>query len=186
MNHKTFADTFQMDRKKLLFYFAKADEILADMGESLDLYISGGANMCLYLNSRDSTRDIDTLPSDERLLLELAVKMQSLFNLPNGWLNPSGTLFITDNMVDEAILGLSFNNLKVYFLSHQAMLVLKVLAARKEKGKYDLQDAAVLINKLDISTVDEIEDLINKYKPEWNNAFVLAFAKEALSIKESF
>ena len=180
MNHKNFADAFQMDRKQLLFYFAKADEILADMGKVLDIYVSGGANMCLYVNSRESTHDIDALPSDEHLLRELAKKMQAMFDLPGGWLNPSGTIFITKQMVSESILGLSFTNLKVYFLSYQAMLVLKVVAARKEAGLHDLQDAAALIKKLNIKTVEEIDDLINKYKPDWNNAFVLAFAKEAL------
>lgn len=182
MRYKDFADTFQMDRKKILFYFAKADEILRDMGKDLILYVSGGANMCLYVSGRDSTHDIDTVPSDEALLRELAIKMQALFNLPNGWLNPSGTIFVTGQMTDEAVLGLDFNNLKVYFLTHHAMLVLKVLSGRREPGKHDLHDTAVLIRKLGIKSVAEIDDLINKYKPDWNNAFVLAFANEALAL----
>ena len=46
----------------------------------------------------------------------LSEKMQKLFSLPNGWLNPSGRIFITDDMRKEAVLGLNFNNLKVHFL----------------------------------------------------------------------
>ncbi|MCL1878340.1 MAG: hypothetical protein FWF80_05745 [Defluviitaleaceae bacterium] len=180
--YKDIANTFDMDRKRLLFYLSKADEFLAETGEVLTIYVSGGANMCLYVGSRTSTRDIDTVPSDEVLLKKLAKHLQALFDLPRSWLNPSGTLFVTDKMIREAVLGLDFNNLKVHFLSFRAMLVLKVLAARKEPGKHDLEDAIVLIRKLGIKSVAEIDALVNEYKPDWNNPFVLAFAEEALRL----
>ena len=182
MIYKEVADTFSMDRRRLLFYLAKADEVLGEMGESLTIYVCGGANMCLYVGSRDSTSDIDTAPSDEEILRKLANRMQLLFNLPGNWLNPSGTIFVTGKMIDESVLGLNLNNLKVYFLSHKSMLVLKVLAARHEMDSHDLHDTIALLKKLEIKHLSVINDLINEYKPAWNNPFVLSFAREALEL----
>jgi hypothetical protein len=171
-----------MDKSRLLFLLAKADEILGEMNEHLIVYISGGANMCLYVGSRASTHDIDAFPSDEKLLRSVSERMQALFQLPQGWFNPSGTLFVTEAMMKQATLGLDFNNLKVYFLAFDAMLVLKLLASRPEHEAFDLQDSIVLIQKLGIKNIDEIDALINKYKPSWNNAFVMSFAKKALEL----
>ena len=182
MRYIDVADAFSMDRRHLLFYLAKADELLAEMGERLTVYVNGGANMCLYVGSRDSTRDIDTTPSNEALLRKLAEKMQALFSLPRNWLNPSGSIFVTDKMMAESVLGLDFPCLKVYFLSFRCMLVLKVLAARTEMDKHDLQDTIALLWKLEIKTLAEVGALIDEYKPAWNNPFVLSFAKEALEL----
>ena len=182
MSYKEMADTFSMDRRRLLFYLAKADEVLGEMNASLSIYVCGGANMCLYVGSRDSTSDIDTTPSDENVLRILANRMQQLFNLPSNWLNPSGTIFVTGKMIEESVLGLNLNNLKVFFLSHKSMLVLKVLAARHEMDSHDLHDTIALLKKLEIKKLSDINDLINEYKPAWNNPFVLSFAKEALEL----
>ena len=182
MIHKEVADTFRMDKKQLLFYFTKADEVLRDMGEVLDLYVSGGANMCFYVGSRDSTHDIDTAPSDENILRELSQKMQKLFPLPSTWLNPSGQIFITNEMKTEAELGLSFNSLKVFFLSYRAMLVLKVLSGRTGKEFHDLEDTVVLMEKLHINTLNQVDNLVMHYKPEWNNPLVMSFAENALKL----
>ena len=62
------------------------------------------------------------------------------------------------------------------------MLVLKVLAARHEMDSHDLHDTIVLLKKLEIKELSVINDLVNKYKPAWNNPFVLSFAKEALEL----
>ena len=182
MNYKDMADTFSLDRRRILFYLAKADELLAEMGEELTVYVSGGANMCLYVGSRDSTSDIDTTPSNEALLRKLAGKMQTMFSLPNNWLNPSGTIFVTERMMTESVLGLDFPNLKVYFLSFKCMLVLKVLAARSEMDKHDMQDTIALLIKLKIKSLAEVSALVDEYKPAWNNQFVMSFAKEALEL----
>jgi len=182
MKYGEVADTFMMDRQQFLFYFTKMDELLREKGQELKIYVSGGANMCLFVQSRDKSHDIDAVPSDEDLLREISEKMAKLFSLPKSWINPSATIFVTGKMLDEAVLGLNYPNLKVYFLAFRAMLVLKVLSSRrKEDGFPDMEDSVALIKKLGITAIKEIDDLINEYKPDWNNAFVLEFAKEALS-----
>ena len=174
------ADAFKMDRRKLLFYFAKADEVLRDKNQHLTIYVSGGANMCLYVNTRESTHDIDTYPSDEDILRELSETMQRLFELPSGWLNPSGTLFITKKMRDEAVQGMNFNNLKVFFLSFESMLVLKVLSGRTDDKFFDMKDTINLLKKLNIKTLKEVDKLIEQYKPDWNNMLVMKFSEDCL------
>jgi hypothetical protein len=170
MIHKDVASTFLMDKKQMLFYFTKADEVLREMDKHLDLYVCGGANMSFYAGSRDSTHDIDTAPSDENILRELSNKMQSLFPLPNTWLNPSGQIFITQKMKDESILGLEFNNLKVFFLSFTSMLVLKVLSGRMGEEFHDLNDTIFLLQKLKITSLPEVDRLVMSYKPDTTNA----------------
>jgi hypothetical protein len=184
MNYQDVMATFRMSRKNILFYFTEMDAILRETGDALKLWVCGGANMCLYVKVRESTHDIDTYPSDEGLLWAVVEKMRQKYNLPNGWLNPSGTIFVTEQMRDEAVLGLDFPNLKVYFLAYEAMLVLKVLAGRG--GDFpDLNDAAALIKKLGITDIAAVDALIKKYNPTWNNAFVLKFAGEALMLSKN-
>jgi hypothetical protein len=180
MIHKDVADMFRLDKKQMLFYFTKADEVLCEMEKILDLYVCGGANMCFSVGSRDSTHDIDTAPSDENILRELSQKMQTLFPLPSTWLNPSGQIFITQKMKDESVLGLEFNNLKVFFLSYASMLVLKVLSGRTGEEFHDMNDTISLIQKLKIESLTEIDRLVMSYKPDWNNPLVMNFAEDAL------
>ncbi|MCL2189003.1 MAG: hypothetical protein FWC16_09055 [Defluviitaleaceae bacterium] len=180
MNHKEAFDLFLMDRKKMLFYFTKANEILAEMERQLSIWVSGGANMCFYIQSRETTQGIDTYPDDEKTLRELSQKMQKLFLLPSAWLNPSGRIFITDTMRYESELGLNFNHLKVYFLQPEAMLVLKVLAGRAGEEFHDMDDTVALLKHLNIKSLNTVDTLVMKYKEDWNTPLVMNFANNAL------
>jgi len=178
--YKKVSDLFLMDRKKMLFYFNKADAVLKEMGKSLSIWVSGGANMCFYIRSRESTHDIDTYPDDEAVLRELSRNMQKLFPLPNAWLNASGRIFITERMREESEQGLNFNHLKVNFLRAEAMLVLKVLAGRTGEEFHDVEDTVALLKHLNIKSLNAVDALIMEYKEDWNTPLVMHFANEAL------
>jgi len=108
-------------------------------------------------------------------------EMQEYFPLPDAWLNPSGTMFITKEMCEESILSLDMNNLKVYFLKHEAMLVLKVLSGRREDKYPDKRDTIALLRKTNIRSLQVIDALVMKYKYKWNNPYVMQFAEDALT-----
>jgi hypothetical protein len=168
-----------MDRHQLLFYLSEADAMLREWNATLVIYVSGGANMCIYQNARHSTHDIDAYVKDDTLFEELRVKMSARFNLPVSWINASANLFVTPKMLDTSEFTLDFNNLKVYFLNTESMLVLKVAAGREDS--FDLQDAAALIKKLDIHSHSRIMELVDEYMPGWNNPYVAYFAQKALT-----
>jgi len=48
-----------MDKQKILIYFSKLNELLAGDGVELEFFVNGGANMCLYMQTREATHDID-------------------------------------------------------------------------------------------------------------------------------
>lgn len=162
---------FLMDKQKILDLFTKMNEMLRIDGKSLEIYVSGGATMCLYLGTREATHDIDagTVGGDGNTtavetLNFYALKMSELFNLPKSWLNTGGNMHITEPMKQDAIRAFTLDSLVVNFLNWQAMLVLKIGAFREQP---DITDAVAIIRKYEVRDADQIYEWMEKYRKGW-------------------
>ncbi|MCL1883929.1 MAG: DUF6036 family nucleotidyltransferase [Defluviitaleaceae bacterium] len=162
---------FLMDKAKLLSYFNKLNELLRMDNENLEIYVSGGANMCLYIQTRDATHDIDAgtrqgdaSPEIPDKVKHYSQKMSELYELPMGWLNTGGNMHITAKMRETAVDGINLSNLTVYFLHWKSMLVLKIGAFREQP---DITDAVAIIKKYNLKDANEIDAWMKELRGAW-------------------
>jgi len=160
-----------MDKMKILSYLNKLNELLRLDNEYLEIYVSGGANMCLYVQTREATHDIDagtrygdSVPELPDKVNHYSEKMSDMFELPIGWLNTGGNMHITAPMRETAVDGINLSNLTIYFLHWKSMLVLKIGAFREQP---DITDAVAIIKKYDVRDADEIDAWMKELRGAW-------------------
>lgn len=150
-----------MTRDELLKALQLLGHRLAEQGAHADIVIAGGAWMVLLLNSRGVTKDIDAYfaPPTEPVREAVQVVANEL-GLPSDWLNDGIKGFFFGTPPQE--LWVTYEELSVYAVTADYMLALKVYAARNE----DQVDVQTLIRHLEIQSVDEVLNMVERYIPK--------------------
>ncbi|MDR0271688.1 MAG: hypothetical protein LBI27_00010 [Clostridiales bacterium] len=172
-----------MDKDTILKLLTILNTMLNANDEKLDVIMVGGANMCAVQMGRVSTHDIDTYCTQKETLYVYRDKIKNMMEISEDWLNAGADLYMTPQIIEESLVFKSFSNLTVRTPTDEAMLALKVTAARDEKLFHDVDDAAFLLKKLGINDVESIKKIVDRYKPKWWDKFGYAesFCKKALS-----
>ena len=145
-------------------------EALTDLGHQLEqrairarLYVVGGVVMVLAHDSRDATADVDGdfYPHDE--VIEVARDVARDRGLPADWLNAAARGFIPVFKSPEWRPLFTFGTLDVLAADDRTLLAMKIRASR---GRRDEPDIALLLERCEITTVDEAFDLYDEYFPE--------------------
>lgn len=77
-----------------------------------ELYMVGGAVMCLVFNARESTKDIDAIFAPKDIINECASIVASDYNLSNDWLNDAVKGFASDKGSFDSYV--EYSNLRVF------------------------------------------------------------------------
>jgi hypothetical protein len=128
-----------------------------------ELFLVGGAVMCLAYNARPSTQDVDALfrPTAEvrkaaaRAALKAGVNSDWLNDAVKGYLSPEG---------DFAPF-LELDHLKIMVAQAPYMLAMKCLAMRIGEEFHDEEDVRYLLRHLDIDSYEKALSVITKYFP---------------------
>ena len=135
-----------------------------DMLGEVDLY--GGAVMCLGLNARQSTHDIDAVFSPKSDIYQLIREVAYENGLPEDWMNDSVKGFVSDNGEFIRFGENEFTNLTVMMTSPEYLFAMKCLSCRlTDESSTELKDIAFLADYLEIKSVQEAEDIILEYYP---------------------
>lgn len=129
-----------------------------------ELYLVGGAVMCLVLGARSATRDVDAWFKPSRLVREAAARVAMRAGVPElwlndavkGWLSPHGTF---DRYVEQS-------HLQVFVAQPGYLLALKCMAMRLGAEFHDLDDVRYLLRHLDIRTVSAAMQVVMQYFDE--------------------
>ncbi|MBI3047074.1 MAG: hypothetical protein HYY76_02075 [Acidobacteria bacterium] len=137
---------------------------LAAAGVEGELYLVGGAVMCLALGARDATRDVDALFKPSRVVREAAARVARKAGVPETWLNDAIKGYLSPRGEFDRFLELS--HLRVFVAHPRYLLAMKCAAMRLGEEFHDVDDVRYLLRHLGISTVDEALNIVGLYFDE--------------------
>jgi hypothetical protein len=128
-----------------------------------ELYLVGGAVMCLAYNARESTADVDALFQPTAPVREAAARVAAKSRFPADWLNDGVKGYLSEQ--EDFGPFLELDHLKVMVAQPKYLLAMKCLAMRIGAEFHDLDDVRFLLRLLDIRSYDQVIAMIAKYYP---------------------
>jgi hypothetical protein len=128
-----------------------------------EIFLAGGAVMCLVFHAREATKDIDALLVPAAELRRAAQKVAERENLPQDWLNDAVKGFFSAAGRFEVFQELS--HLRIFSPHPEYLLSMKCLAMRLGEEFQDRDDVAVLLKILGLRTLEEAEAILTRYYP---------------------
>jgi hypothetical protein len=128
-----------------------------------ELFLAGGAVMCLVFHAREATRDIDALLVPARELRRAAQAVGEREGLPADWLNDAVKGFFSESGRFEVYL--EFSHLRIFVPHPEYLLAMKCMAMRLGEEFQDRGDAAVLLKILGLRRMVEAESVLARYYP---------------------
>lgn len=151
----------RLSREDIQRLFALLNAELAAEGVEGELYLVGGAVMCLALGARDATRDVDALFEPSRVVREAARRVAGKAGLPDTWLNDAVKGYLSPRGEFDRFLELP--HLRVFVAHPRYLLAMKCAAMRLGEEFHDVDDVRYLLRHLGISTVDEALAVVRLY-----------------------
>lgn len=136
------------------------DELAADDVEG-EVYLVGGAVMCLALDARPATRDVDAYFRPTKAIREAAARVAAKAGVPDTWLNDAVKGYLGRGGEFDDYLELS--HLRVFVARPAYLLAMKCASMRLGEEFHDLDDVRYLLRYLDITTVEEALDVVTRY-----------------------
>lgn len=157
-------DPVALTRADLHRLFGLLDLELAPHGVRGELYLVGGAVMCLALNAREATRDVDAFFRPARLIREAAARVATREGLPDSWLNDAVKGYLGSRGEYDPYLEL--DHLRVFVARPEYLLAMKCVALRLGLEFHDLDDVRYLLRHLGLTTVDQAVAIVLRYFAE--------------------
>jgi hypothetical protein len=126
-----------------------------------EVYLVGGAVMCLAMDARAATRDVDAYFTPTRLIREAAARVAVKAGVSENWLNDAVKAFLSPRGDFDRYVELS--NLQVFVARPEYLLAMKCAALRLGEEFHDLDDVRFLLRYLNISTVSSAMDVVLRY-----------------------
>ena len=150
----------QADLRRL---FDLLNEELRRSGIHGELFIVGGAVMCLAYAARPSTQDVDGVFRPPIQVREAAARVAIRAKVKADWLNDGVKGFLS-NQGDFAPF-LELDHLRIMVAQPQYLLAMKCLAMRIGAEFRDEEDVRYLLRLLEIRSYPEAVTVITKYYP---------------------
>ena len=149
---------------------ALSDELL-HKDQKYTLLIIGGAVIMGHYGFRASTHDVDCKllgDSKDDDFYKAAEKVARRFDLEPDWINSAADQFghITEEVLKDLETWFAFEALQVFRPSTEALLAMKIEAARIRPDTFDVDDAANLLCQLGIKSLEGATGIWRKYYPD--------------------
>lgn len=135
-------------------------ELATDQAKG-ELYLVGGAVMCVVLNARPATRDVDALFQPTAVIRRAAARVAARAGVPESWLNDAVRSFLSPRGTYDTYLELP--NLQVFTARPEYLLAMKCAAMRLGAEFHDLEDVRYLLRYLNITRVEEALEIVTRY-----------------------
>jgi len=158
--------------------FALLNEELASRDTLGEVYVVGGAVMCLALDARDATRDVDAFFKPAKAVREAAARVAARADVPDTWLNDAAKGLLGTR--GEFSTFLELTHLRVFTASPSYLLAMKCVAMRLGEEFRDVDDVRFLLRALNITRVSDAIGIITQYFAESELPPKTRFALEEL------
>jgi predicted nucleotidyltransferase len=144
--------------------FDLLNEELAASDVQGELYLVGGAVMCLAFGARESTRDVDAVFKPAAAVRQAAARVAARAGVPEAWLNDAVKSWLGGRGDFDRYIELS--NLVVFVARAIYRLALKCAAMRLGEEFRDLDDVRYLLRYLNITSSSEALEVVARYVNE--------------------
>lgn len=148
----------------IVHLFELLNEELAKEETEAELYLVGGAVMCLAFDAREATRDVDAMFRPTDAVRSAALRVAGRADVPETWLNDAVKGFLSPHGDFDAFLELP--HLRVFVARPSYLLAMKCVAMRLGEEFRDLEDVRYLLRYLNLSTADEALAVVTRYFDE--------------------
>jgi hypothetical protein len=128
-----------------------------------ELFLLGGAVMCLAYAARPSTQDVDAVFRPARQIREAAARVAMQTGTPPDWLNDGVKGFLSEH--GEFSPFLELDHLRVMVAQPQYLFAMKCLALRIGAEFHDEDDIRYLLRHLDIGSYEQAVEVITRFYP---------------------
>lgn len=138
------------------------EELAADavVGE---LFLVGGAVMCLVYKARAATRDVDAFFRPSRQMREAAARVALRADIEPDWLNDAVKGFLSDHGEFDRFV--EMDRLRVMVAQPAYLLAMKCLSMRIGTEFHDEEDVRFLLRYLNIEAYERALKHITRYYP---------------------
>ena len=143
--------------------FKLLNDELRTTDTNAELFLVGGAVMCLAYAARPSTQDIDALFRPPARVREAAARVAARAHINPDWLNDGVKRFISAQ--GDFAPFLELDHLRVMITQPEYLLAMKCLAMRIGAEFHDEDDVRYLLRHLDIRSADQAVEIIGRYYP---------------------
>jgi predicted nucleotidyltransferase len=154
----------RLSKSDILRLFELLEAELAQEDSLGEIYVVGGAVMCLALDAREATRDVDAFFKPTRLIREAAARVAARANVPPTWLNDAVKVFLSPR--GDFVTYFERPHLRVFVAEPHYLLAMKCAAMRLGEEFHDLDDVRYLLRHLDVSSVNEALAIVTRYFEE--------------------
>lgn len=152
-----------LNRAEVERLLRELDAELAATDTKGEIYLVGGAVMCLAYGARAATKDLDALFRPSKAVRAAAARVALANELPSGWLNDAVKGFFSERGSFTRYLELP--HLTVFVADPAYLLAMKCLSARIGAEFHDIDDVRYLLRYLNIESFDDAKRLLKAYYP---------------------
>ena len=143
--------------------FELLNDELRRTGTQGELFVVGGAVMCLAYAARPSTQDVDGLFRPARQVREAAARVAVRAGIKPDWLNDGVKGFLSER--GEFSPFLELDHLRVMVALPEYLLAMKCLALRIGTESHDEDDIRYLLRHLDVGSYEQAVAMIKRFYP---------------------
>lgn len=154
----------QLAKADILHLFELLNSELAASDTHGEVYLVGGAVMCLALDARAATRDVDAWFKPAARVREAAARVAARAAVPDTWLNDAVKAWLSPRGEFDRFLERS--HLQVFVAQPSYLLAMKCAAMRLGEEFHDLDDVRFLLRYLNITRAAEALNIVTQYFDE--------------------
>ncbi|MCY4608891.1 MAG: hypothetical protein OXD40_09880 [bacterium] len=149
----------ELSERDIRHLFDRLNAELARTGIVGDVYLVGGAVMCLVFEARLTTKHVDAVFRPAREVREAARRV----NFGTDWLNDAVKGYLSERGEFHPFLELP--NLRVLTAAPEYLLAMKCMAMRIGYEFHDIDDVRFLLRYLNLTELDAALEIIGRYYP---------------------